>query len=131
MNVSEAEHYGEGERARPTPCQALDHGAGYLLATGVCAALHRRAIDGGTYCVQVSLAGVMKYLRSLGQYEGRSGFDCADIDSPEQIGEFLEGRESEFGELKAVRHSAAIEGCAPGWDYMPKQLGSDEAKWLS
>ncbi|KAF4534014.1 Formyl-coenzyme A transferase [Lasiodiplodia theobromae] len=26
MNVSEAEHYGQGEPARPTPCQALDHG---------------------------------------------------------------------------------------------------------
>lgn len=131
MNVSEAEHYGQGEPARPTPCQALDHGAGYLLATGVCAALYRRAVEGGSYRVDVSLAGVMKYLRSLGQYEGRSGFDCADIVSPDQVDEFLETRESGFGTLKAVRHSAVIEGCAPGWDFMPKPLGSDKAEWLS
>ncbi|KAK0663268.1 Formyl-CoA:oxalate CoA-transferase [Lasiodiplodia hormozganensis] len=131
MNVSEAEHYGQGEPARPTPCQALDHGAGYLLATGVCAALYRRAVEGGSYRVDVSLAGVMKYLRSLGQYEGRSGFDCADILSPDQVEKFLETRQSGFGTLKAVRHSAVIEGCAPGWDFMPKPLGSDKAEWLS
>lgn len=131
MNVSEAEHYGDSKRARPTPCQVLDHGGGYLLATGVCAALYRRAIDGGAYRVDVSLAGVMKYLRSLGQYEGKSGFVCPDIDSPEQIKELLEVRESGFGELKAVRHSAMVEGYAPGWDLMPRRLGSDEAEWLS
>lgn len=30
MNVSEAEHAGEGQVARPTPCQALDHAGGYF-----------------------------------------------------------------------------------------------------
>lgn len=43
-SVSEAEHAGgSGEVARPTPCQALDHAAGYFMATGVLAALYRRA----------------------------------------------------------------------------------------
>ena len=130
MNVSEAEHFGEGEGARPTPCQALDHAAGYFLAAGISAALYKRATEGGSYAVDVSLAGTMKYLRSLGQYEGKTGFDCWNPSKPEEVEEYLETRDTDFGELKAVKHSAAVEGAMPGWDVMPKPLGSDRAEWL-
>ena len=130
MNVSEAEHLGEGEVARPTPCQALDHAAGYFLATGISAALYKRVTEGGSYAVDVSLAGTMKYLRSLGQYEGKTGFDCWDPSKPEEVEEYLETRETEFGKLRAVKHSAAVEGAMPGWDVMPKPLGSDNAEWM-
>lgn len=68
MNVSEAQHYCKGEHARPTPCQALDHAGGYFLTAGILAALYKQMTEGGSYQVDVSLAGVMKYLRSLGQY---------------------------------------------------------------
>ncbi|KAF2233416.1 CoA-transferase family III [Viridothelium virens] len=130
MNVSEAQHYGRGEPARPMPCQALDHGAGYLLATGILAALYRQVTLGGCYEVDVSLAGVMKYLRSLGQYPGRSGFECADLESAVDVSDYLETKPCEFGALTAVKHSASVEGCMPGWDVMPKSLGSDKAEWL-
>jgi len=130
MNVSEAEHFGEGEAARPTPCQALDHAAGYFLAAGINAALYKRATIGGSWEVSVSLAGTMKYLRSLGQFPGREGFAVEDITHPDQIPEYLETNESGFGLLKAVRHSAQIEGAMPFWDIMPKPLGSDRAEWL-
>lgn len=127
MNVSEAEHYGDPSvPARPMPVQALDHAAGYLLATGISAALYKRATEGGSWEVDVTLEGVMRYLRSLGQYPGREGFDCQAPDpSP-----YLESRTTDFGELRAVKHSASIEGKEPGWDTMPKSLGSDEAEWL-
>ncbi|KAG4437969.1 hypothetical protein IFR05_006550 [Cadophora sp. M221] len=129
MNISEAEHFGGGEQARPMPCQALDHASGYLLATGICAALYKRATKGGSYEVDVSLAGTMKYLRSLGQFPGRTGFDCR-VPSEREIEGYLETRMSGFGELRALKHAAAVEGCMPGWDIMPKPLGSDEARWL-
>lgn len=130
MNVSEAEHFGAGESARPTPCQALDHAGGYLLAAGILGALCRRASEGGSWRVDVSLAGCMKYLRSLGQYPGQSGFASRDYVCAEDVEEFLEKRESGFGLLEAVRHSANVEGCKVGWDIMPKELGRDEARWL-
>lgn len=131
MNVSEAEHAGKGEVARPTPCQALDHAGGYWLATGVLAALYVRATQGGAWRVDVSLAGVMKYLRSLGQYPGTSGFDgVKDYEKPEDVPEeFFETRKTGFGIMKAIRHSARIEGLEVGWDVMPKPLGSDSPEW--
>ncbi|GAT25272.1 beta-N-acetylglucosaminidase [Aspergillus luchuensis] len=131
MNVSEAEHFGAGEAARPTPCQALDHAGGYFLAAGIQAALYKQATVGGSWQVDVSLAGVMKYLRSLGQFDGRSGFETADYQCTNDVPpQFLETRETAFGPMVAVRHSAAIDGVAVGWDFMPKPLGSDEKMWI-
>jgi hypothetical protein len=131
MNVSEAEHFGAGEPARPTPCQALDHAGGYFLAAGILAALYKQATEGGSWEVDVSLAGVMKYLRSLGQFEGKTGFETRDYTCTSDVpGEYLETRDTGFGEMIAVRHSADIEGLQVGWDVMPKPLGTDEKKWL-
>ncbi|KIW89708.1 uncharacterized protein Z519_09864 [Cladophialophora bantiana CBS 173.52] len=144
MNASEAEHF-SGQTtehselpAKPTPCQALDHASGYFLAAGVMAALYRQAQEGegggpsSSYEVSVSLAAAMKYLRSLGQYDGQSGFQCNDDfatleDVPD---DYLEEHMSGFGLLKAVKHSATIDGVPVGWDVMPKPLGSDEPRWL-
>jgi crotonobetainyl-CoA:carnitine CoA-transferase CaiB-like acyl-CoA transferase len=131
MNISEAEHAGKGEVARPTPCQALDHAGGYLLATGVVAALYKRATNGGAWQVDVSLAGVMKYLRSLGQYPDATGFECRDYEKPGDVPrEFIESRKTGFGLMEAISHSATIEGCEIGWEHMPKPLGSDVPEWL-
>ncbi|KAG6354480.1 hypothetical protein INS49_004497 [Diaporthe citri] len=131
MNVSGAEYAGKGEAARRTPCQALDHAGGYWLATGVLAALYKRATLGGAWMVDVSLAGAMKYLRSLGQYPGTSGFaGIRDYEKPEDVPEeFFETRKTGFGVMKAIRHSARIEGVEIGWDVMPKPLGSDSPEW--
>jgi crotonobetainyl-CoA:carnitine CoA-transferase CaiB-like acyl-CoA transferase len=132
MNVSEAQHAGRGEPARPMPCQALDHAGGYLLAVGLMAGVYRRATQGGSWLVDVSLAGVMKYLRSLGQYPGASGFEAKDYTCAADVPDaYYETRESGFGSLKAIRHSARIEGVTVGWDVMPKPLGSDQPEWLS
>lgn len=130
MNVSEAEHYGQGE-ARPLPCQALDHGAGYFLASGVMAALYRQATEGGSYCVDVSLAGVGKHLRSLGQYDGNSGFGGREYRNLSDVPvDYTERRNCAFGELQSIKHAVQIEGLDVGWGEMPKPLGSDEAVWL-
>jgi hypothetical protein len=130
INVADAEYYGAGETAHVLPCQALDHGAGYLLATGIIAALYKRSTIGGAHEVQVSLASVMKYLRSLGRYPGKLGFERKDFLNPEQVETYLETRDTGFGELRAVKHAASIRGVEVGWDIMPMPLGSDEAIWL-
>jgi hypothetical protein len=132
MNVSEAEHHGFGETARTLPFQALDHASGFFLAAGIAAALYKQATEGGSYEVNVSLAGTMKFLRSLGQNECSSGFQCEQYKSQDDVpADMLEERDSEFGIIKAVKHSANIEGCEVGWDIMPKPLGSDQAEWLT
>jgi hypothetical protein len=70
----------------------------------------------------------MKYLRSLGQYPGRTGFECQELD--EDFENFMGVRQTGFGKMKFVRHSAEVEGRHPVWDIMPRPLGTDEPEWL-
>ena len=48
------------------PAQALDHATGWLAAFGALAALRRRAREGGSWVVDVTLAGTAAWLDSLG-----------------------------------------------------------------
>lgn len=131
MNVSEAEHEGKGDPAKAMPCQALDHASGYFLATGIMAALYHRATSGGAWVVDVSLASTMMYLRSLGQYPGSTGFDAVDYKKADDVpSEAFETRQTGFGELTAVKHSAEIDGCGVGWDAMPCPPEENKASWI-
>lgn len=47
------------------PAQALDHSAGYLLAAGIATALRRRAADGGSWHVRISLRRVAAELLGM------------------------------------------------------------------
>lgn len=131
MGASEAAHAGQGEAARGTPVAVLDHGSGHLLAAGVAAAACRRAVEGGAWRVDVSLAGTMKYLRSLGQYAGRRGFDDGAA-LPTDVGgvptEFVDVRRSADGEVRAVKHSAQMEGVEVGYDEGVGDVGG-EPRW--
>lgn len=80
--------------------------------------------------MHVSLAGVMKYLRTLGQYPGKSGFEAPNFETAADVEGYLETRMSGFGELRAVRHSVTLHGCSTSWDIMPRPLGSDKPEWL-
>jgi hypothetical protein len=134
LNIAEAEAF-DGNAAgggRPLPAQALDHAGGYFLAIGILAALYRRATEGGSYEVSVSLASTGKYLRSLGQLPGRSGFACADPREhyQEMVRPLLEIRETQWGLMRALRHSAKVDGMDVSYELMPKPLGSDAPEWL-
>lgn len=63
------------------------------------AALYKQATEGGSWQVDVSLAGVMKYLRSLGQYEGSPGFETQDFTCTKDVPEgYSETRKTGFGQ---------------------------------
>ena len=130
INVADAASFGGKEPAWVLPCQALDHGAGYLLAAGIISALYKRATEGGAFEVKVSLSGVMKYLRSLGRNEGENAFKKKEFLSSMDAEPYLETRQTGMGELRAISHAARIENMKIGFDVMPKPLGSDEPVWM-
>ena len=49
------------------PVSAIDYLTGYLMAFGALVALERRAIEGGSWLVRISLAQTGKWLVDLGQ----------------------------------------------------------------
>ena len=105
------------------PFQVLDYCAGYLLAFGAQAALHRQQTQGGSWHVQVSLAGVAQWLRGLGRIP--HGLSAA---RPSFEG-VLETSDSGFGELTAVRHAAEFSKTPPAYRRPSMPPGSSPPDW--
>jgi crotonobetainyl-CoA:carnitine CoA-transferase CaiB-like acyl-CoA transferase len=124
LNVAEAEAFGASE-PRPLPGQALDHGTGYLMAFGAMTALARRAREGGSWHVRISLAQSGHWLRSLGRIDG---LRCHDP-SIEDVRDRLEDCDSGFGRMTAVRHSATLSETPPFWARPSVPLGTHAPAW--
>ncbi|MDJ0386698.1 CoA transferase [Roseomonas sp. E05] len=127
FNHAEAEAAGTPGQPRPLPCQALDHASGYLLALGAMAALLRRAEEGGSWRVRVSLAATGQWLRGLGRVA--DGFAAPDPGQAE-VADLLEESESGFGRLRAIRHAARMSATPARWEAPAMPLGSHEAAWI-
>ncbi|QDQ25401.1 CoA transferase [Chitinimonas arctica] len=125
FNHAEAEAAGQ-DAPRPLPMQVLDHASGYLMALGAMAALHRRANEGGSWHVRVSLAQTAHWLRGLGRVPG--GLDIAEFD-PDSLAGWLEESESGHGRLRAVRHAAELSVTPAHWRLPAMPLGTHSAGW--
>lgn len=126
LNHAEAEAAGI-EGPKELPCQALDHASGYLMALGAIAALTRRAREGSSWHVQVSLARTGRWLQSLGRIKG--GHACA-APAAEDAEAYLETSESGFGRLEAIRHAAQLSISPARWELPAMPLGSHEGGWV-
>jgi crotonobetainyl-CoA:carnitine CoA-transferase CaiB-like acyl-CoA transferase len=118
INHAEAEAAGL-DRPTPLPCQALDHGSGYLMALGAMAGLMRRATEGGSWLVRVSLAQTGRWLQGLACTAPARG----------EVAELLEQSESGFGTLSAVRHAARLSETPAYWARPAMPLGSHPPAW--
>ncbi|MGA0608802.1 CoA transferase [Caldimonas sp. KR1-144] len=127
FNLAEAEAAGDAQ-PRALPAQALDHASGYLLALGALQALRRRAHEGGSWHVRVSLARTGLWLRSLGRVE--QGFAVRDPGF-DDVRDLLEESDSGFGRLAAVRHAGGLAATPARWVRPSVPLGTDASRWLS
>ena len=124
FNDAEARAFGSGP-PRALPMQILDHATGYLIALGAQAAMIRQLNEGGSWHVEVSLAGTGRWLRGLGRVA--SGFEGA---APDFSG-YLETSSSGFGELVALRHAAQMSQTPVGWSRPSARPGSHPLAWPS
>jgi crotonobetainyl-CoA:carnitine CoA-transferase CaiB-like acyl-CoA transferase len=125
FNHAEAAAAGS-DTPKALPCQALDQASGYLLALGAMAALLRRAEQGGSWCVRVSLAGTGHWLRRLGRLA--DGFSVA-APGQDAIADLLAESDSDFGRMRAVRHAAVLSATPAHWALPARRLGSYPASW--
>jgi crotonobetainyl-CoA:carnitine CoA-transferase CaiB-like acyl-CoA transferase len=125
LNLEEAQDAGSVE-PRTLPAQALDHAGGTLLAFGILAALLRRAEQGGSWRVRVSLARTALWLRSLPRIPGGTsapdpGQAAFDVRAEEV--------ESPFGRLAAIRHAAELAATPAHWALPPVPPGTHPPAW--
>lgn len=125
FNFAEAEAAGV-EGPKPLPAQALDHASGYLMAFAAMAALLRRAEQGGSWLVRVSLAQTAHWLRGLGRVE--RGFACPDP-GIDDVRDLMEEGQSDSGLLSAVRHAARLSETPARWERPAAALGAHPPSW--
>jgi hypothetical protein len=110
------------DRPRPLPAQALDHGAGFSLAAGVCRALTTLLRDGRALDVRGSLVGAANELT------------VREVDDPNARVEgwpdaLFESVQTAWGSGRRVAFPARIDGRGFGWSIQPGPLGRDEPVW--
>jgi crotonobetainyl-CoA:carnitine CoA-transferase CaiB-like acyl-CoA transferase len=119
------EESGDGP-PRHMPAQALDYVSGYLLAFGIMRALARRAEEGGSYLVRVSLAQTGAWIQGLGR-EAFSG----DEGKHEDVSDLLVQTKSPLGVLTHLGPGLRMSETAPRWERPSVPLGSSAAEWSS
>jgi crotonobetainyl-CoA:carnitine CoA-transferase CaiB-like acyl-CoA transferase len=126
LNVAEAEAAGV-PAPRELPAQALDHASGYLMAFGALMALARKAQEGGSWHVRVSLAQTGHWLAQLGRLaDGVAHPDSAFA----EISDLLATTDTpSFGRLTFVRHAAQLSETPAHWLRPPVPLGSHAPVW--
>lgn len=128
--LNEAEGRAVGvDGPKELPCQALDHGTGFLMATGAMLALNRQSREGGSWLVRVSLAQTGEWLWQL----GRMPAEALTTPDPgrDEAREFMECADSGFGAMTAVRHSGHLSDTPAYFARPAMPLGSHPPVWPS
>ena len=111
-----------------TPVYACDFLTGFMGAFGAMVALKRRALEGGSYVVHVSLCQSAMLLQREGL---ASGFENApgklDPETFESLAVCDDG--TIYGDLKTLGPVIRMSETNPRWNGTTPELGSSEAAW--
>lgn len=120
-------HEGSPERPRLLPAAANDYTTGYLAAYGILLALARRATEGGSYHVRVSLcqSGMFIYRQGDVGYQ-QPGMDLSEA----ELDELLVESQSASGKLRHLGPVLRMSETQPFWDKPTPVLGGDKPQWL-
>jgi crotonobetainyl-CoA:carnitine CoA-transferase CaiB-like acyl-CoA transferase len=108
------------------PAAVNDYTTGYLAALGVIVALSRRATDGGSYWVRVSLARTAMWVRSLGL---RTQLPSVVPLDEGELSRLRVQVETAWGPLSHVKAPVVIENRDIGWTRPPCPLGTHPPRW--
>lgn len=107
------------------PAQALDHATGYLAAFGAMVALARRAAEGGSYLVRVSLAQTGRWIDGLGRVDG---MDHPDM-KLDEIGDLIQQSDTAFGRVAHIAPAAQLSETPAYWASPAVPLGTHAPAW--
>ena len=108
------------------PVQALDYIGGYLAALGTILALARRAREGGSWRVRVSLAQVAHWLAHLGTIDARDGAEPPAA----EIASLLTETDSPFGRVAHFKPVLSLSETPGFYASPPEPFGTSKAAWL-
>lgn len=118
---------GRADAPRVVSCTLLaDYLTSYLGTFGALTGLIRRARDGGSYHVRISLAQTCMWVQDLGLQRRRGISEHAGSVKPRLL-----TMDSPFGELQYLAPVAQYSETPAYWDKPPVPLGASRAEWLT
>jgi hypothetical protein len=106
------------------PAAMNDYTTGYFGALGAMMALRRRAAEGGSWLVRVSLSRTSMWYHELGR-----DLDPAGAAGPGERADWMLERETPYGRMRFLRPALRMSETDPYWELPSAPLGSGEARW--
>jgi crotonobetainyl-CoA:carnitine CoA-transferase CaiB-like acyl-CoA transferase len=106
------------------PVSVIDYVSGYLMAFGALVALARRATEGGSWLVRVSLARTGKWIVDRGSIE-----DFASVGSEPDVKNLLTETKSPVGMVQHLKPILQLSETMPYWERPPVPLGTHAPEW--
>lgn len=119
----------DGAQPAFLPVSVQDYVAGYLMAFGATVALARRAEQGGSWMVRVSLAGVGHWVRQHGLVDLAVDPAPSDDRLAQRIAGFCMDSDSPAGRLTHLAPAARLSRTPGRWDRPAVELGTHEPRW--
>src|SRR5205814_7117033 len=111
------------------PVSAIDYLTGYLMAFGAMVALGRRAREGGSWLVRISLAQVGKWLVDRGQVPEAALKDVAPEFPAADIDRWSIDSDTPIGRLRHLGPTVRLSETPPHWTRPSVPLGYNEPVW--
>jgi len=111
------------------PVSAIDYLTGYLMAFGAIVALTRRAREGGSWLVRISLAQTGRWLVGRGQVPETQLRDVPKEFTAEEIERWSTTSETPVGRLRHLAPVVRMSETPPRWARPSVPLGYNEPVW--
>ena len=111
------------------PVSAIDYCTGYLMAFGAMTALARRAQEGGSWLVRISLAQVGKWMADLGEVPPASLASVPAEFSEAELERWSMVSQTPSGPLRHLRPVVQMSETPPYWARPSVPLGYHQPAW--
>jgi crotonobetainyl-CoA:carnitine CoA-transferase CaiB-like acyl-CoA transferase len=111
------------------PVSAIDYLTGYLMAFGTMVALARRAREGGSWLVRISLAQTGRWLVGRGEVPESELRDVPAEFTPEELERWSMTSETPAGRLRHLGPALRLSETPPYWARPSVPLGYNEPVW--
>ncbi|MBO9577667.1 MAG: CoA transferase [Microbacteriaceae bacterium] len=116
-------------RPKLVPASPLDYTSGYLAAFLVQVALERRAREGGSYHIELSLAQTAHFLDGLGRVDAAAAAAAPAEIPAERLAELMTERDTPYGRLRYLRPVAELSVTPGEWTRPSVPLDHDRPEW--
>ncbi|MGZ5227304.1 MAG: CoA transferase [Burkholderiales bacterium] len=111
------------------PVSAIDFLTGYLMAFGAMVALRRRATEGGSWLVRISLAQVGRWLVDRGEVPYSECKNAAKEFTPAELDRWSMVSNTPVGRLQHLAPVLRMSETPPRWDRPTVPLGHHQPVW--